>query len=999
MQDQSSSTASVEKPRPANRKKKIILTVLLVIICLVVLVIGLVPVWLSSSSGRSFIVNKVNQSGTGKLAIGDLSVGWLSGIDVADVSYSDQAAGMQVSVKRVSTEPHFLALLGGNVELGKTVIDKPVIEVALAPSTPKEPSAKASAAPEAKKESAGGLPIKMLDLTIKDGSVKVTSTSPGFQTVQLANIAAKVDIRPGDQKSDFNVAMDVESGGGKAGIKAGGSATGITQKSWHLTETTGDLNVQVTSLDLASLKGLLAAGGVQLDTAGTLNANITASVDNGSVKGVDIAVNGENLSVGGAALKGDTVKTSVFKVAGKVTSGKDGLTIQEAAVTADWLDITASGTIPTKAFSSADLLSPSSSYALKANVNCQVAKLLGQMPHMLGLKPGSQITSGRLVAGIDTAVTEGKRFISCDASIEDIQGIMDGKPVALSAPVKLAAKIVSDGKKPILDKGTFSASFGNIDCKGPFDNLDYTARLDLAALQSEAGRFVDLSGYSFAGKFDGTGNVAMNNGMVTATGKYTLANLDASIKGKQAVMQAVAIDHDVRYDSAKKVLSLNSVAVNADFGTLAVQKAQVTMGQTAAMELPVSAKIDFKKLMPLVATFGNLPKGMDLAGKLNAELTASQQGTVWHIVTRDVTVADFVMINPGYAPFVQKQLVAGFDGTVNPADASVSVRRLSLVCDAIKVNGNFDKTAAGTTSSLKGQLNTEYDLAAVSTLASPFVPGMTMKGSRKEDIVFSSIWPTAQSEKMMANMTAKAGLGFDEIKYMGMTFGKGDIAVTVDKGLLTIAPLSVPLNDGTLNFGATADFTKKPTFLVLSKPTAILNGIHITDEMVKFDKVKQYLNMIPVLGGASSISGTASLKCQEMMVPLGGAGAEAIVVAGTVDVNDLRANGTLLSGIGTALGRDIAAMTVMPTAFTLRDSVLKYNDAMKVLLAGETIEFRGWIGLNDKMDMAMTLPVRGTRVTVQLEGAASKPSFNLGKSVEKTILQSLPGILERGTKK
>jgi hypothetical protein len=297
-------------------------------------------------------------------------------------------------------------------------------------------------------------------------------------------------------------------------------------------------------------------------------------------------------------------------------------------------------------------------------------------------------------------------------------------------------------------------------------------------------------------------------------------------------------------------------------------------------------------------------------------------------------------------------------------------------------------------------MNAEYDLAALSTIASPYMPqGMTMKGVRKKDATFSSTWPTAEPKKMMANMTAKAGLGFDEVKYMGMTFGKADIAVNIDKGLMDIAPFSVPLNDGTLNFGATADFTKTPTFLVLSKPTAILNNIHITDEMVKFDKVKQYLNMIPVLGGARSISGTASLRCDELKVPMGGAGAEAIVVVGTVDVNDLRANGTLLSGIGTALGRDIAAMTVMPTGFVLRDSVMKYNDAMKVLVAGEIIEFRGWIGLNDKMDMSMTLPIKGTRVTIQLEGAASKPSFNLGKSVEKTILQSLPGILERGTRK
>jgi hypothetical protein len=997
MQDQNIPNTNASTPaKPVRKKRRIWLIVLLVLVAAIVVVVALAPVWVSSTSGRSFIVNKVNQSMTGKVGIGGLSVGWFSGIDVADLSFSDPAAGMQVSVKHFSTVPHYMALLSGDVELGKTVIEKPTIELTTGgPSkTPQTPAP--AKTPEAKKASAGGIPIKMLDLTITDGDIKITPAGSGARSVQFSNITAKVDIRPGDGKSDFNVAMNVQDGGEKADIKAAGSATGITKKGWRMTETTGDLNIEVKGLDLASLKELLDAAGVKMEAAGKLNANVTANIDNGDVKGIDVSVDGENLAIGGAVMKGDTVKTSKLKVVAKAATQGGMLDIKEAAITTDWLSVTATGSVPTKALSADDLLSPATNYTLKTNVTCNIAQILSQMPHIMGLKPGMQITGGKLTASAESATTEGKRFVSCSAAIEDVQGTMDGKPVALSAPVRLEAKIASDGKKPVLDKGTFSASFGSIDCKGPFDSLDYAAKLDLAALRSELSQFVDMGAYNFAGRFEGSGNVAMDKGNVATSGKASISDLVLSMKDKQVREAMITIDHDVKFDGGKKVLSLNTVALGADFGKVTVNKAEMTLGGAGSMQVPVSLQLDFKKLLPLAVAFGGVSKDMDLDGKLAAEITATQTGSIWHIVMQDATITDLAVTSPGQQPLSQKLVKASCDGTIDTKEQTYSFKKLSVVGEGlIKVDfSSLEKTTSGATSSMRGEMKAEYDLAAVTTLAAPYMPkGLVVKGARKQDVTFSSTWPTADSSKMLANLSGKTNLGFDEAHYKGMNMGQTNINVKFDKGFMTIEPFSTTLNKGTLSFAGTADFTKKPVFLVMPSAGPIITKVMIDDVIAQ--QLLEYLN--PVFANATNVSGIASLSLKELKIPLSGAGKEAMVIVGNFDVDSLNLNGGSLLGqlvsLCGAKNGSLVGMKIYPTDFTLRDSVIRYND-MKLTIEGNPIDFGGSIGLDKALDMTVTLPFKasGQRVALALKGTVDKPALDTGKLLE----QGLKSGLEEG---
>ena len=122
----------MENLSPRKSKKKWIFGVIGAVVILIVLMVALLPVYISSAGGRQMVVDKVNQSVDGKLSIADLSMGWFSGITLTDVSFADNKGGVSATVKHFSTQPHYSSIIFGDLSFGETVIDEPVIKIDLA---------------------------------------------------------------------------------------------------------------------------------------------------------------------------------------------------------------------------------------------------------------------------------------------------------------------------------------------------------------------------------------------------------------------------------------------------------------------------------------------------------------------------------------------------------------------------------------------------------------------------------------------------------------------------------------------------------------------------------------------------------------------------------------------------------------------------------------------------------------------------------------------------
>src|SRR5687767_10188970 len=86
---------------PKKKKKRRWLKVLLVIVALLVALVALLPTIVSSGPVESFVVGKVNDNLNGKLHVNDLSVGWLSGVDVNGLKVDDEQGRTILTLARL----------------------------------------------------------------------------------------------------------------------------------------------------------------------------------------------------------------------------------------------------------------------------------------------------------------------------------------------------------------------------------------------------------------------------------------------------------------------------------------------------------------------------------------------------------------------------------------------------------------------------------------------------------------------------------------------------------------------------------------------------------------------------------------------------------------------------------------------------------------------------------------------------------------------------------
>jgi hypothetical protein len=149
-----------------------------------------VPGFVSSEKGRMMILAKINSSIEGKIDFASLSMSWWRGVKVTDIGFNDGAGRISVKVKKITTKPHYSSILTGGLSLGETEVLEPRVEVNLAhPQVQKQQLSQ-----QEEKSRPIALPIKRVEMIVKDGDLKVTGR--GWETFEVAGINSKLTILP-----------------------------------------------------------------------------------------------------------------------------------------------------------------------------------------------------------------------------------------------------------------------------------------------------------------------------------------------------------------------------------------------------------------------------------------------------------------------------------------------------------------------------------------------------------------------------------------------------------------------------------------------------------------------------------------------------------------------------------------------------------------------------------------------------------------------------------
>ena len=316
---------------------------LIVLAIAVLAVLLIVPAYLSSDAGKKLVVSKLNDSLDGRIEVSDLSMGWLKGVRVEDLSFKDTAGLISVKIKNLKTKPSYLALLSGNLVLSNTEISKPDITMKF--ERGKESGILYASANEisSKNVKASDAGLTSIKLDIKGGNVAIAPQDNSQQAVVLKfqNIESKVDLKPAGKRSSFDVKMDIADGARSSKISAKGNLKTGKEKSWTLKGTSGEFVIKIDNLDLKSLSPLFALMDVEVDASGKLNADITANINDGVFEKLDAkaVLEGLEKSFDGKA----TVLDEPIKVEAKVSAKGKKIKIDKLDISSSFCQMTCSG--------------------------------------------------------------------------------------------------------------------------------------------------------------------------------------------------------------------------------------------------------------------------------------------------------------------------------------------------------------------------------------------------------------------------------------------------------------------------------------------------------------------------------------------------------------------------------------------------------------------------------------------------------------------------------
>lgn len=969
------------------------------------LVVLLLPVFLSSAMGREIVLARINDTINGQADFSALSAGWLKGIKVTDFSFNDNLGRTSVQVKQIATRPHYVSILTGNLSFGETIIDQPRIHINL--EDRREETVLRAEEPQL-------VPVKhksialVMDVAINNGNLRVTGSKG--QSVELSRINSKLNLRPPPEQTSFDVDMAVGEQEKRAAVSAAGRIKpGPVKTGWTFKGTTGDLTVEVDDLDLASLGPIFELAGVELEAKGRLSADLKSEVKDGRFEKLAATLEAENLDVTGTLLKGDRLRSGRFSIDVELTGQKQFVNVQNLQVDSDWFAARASGIAPTTFRSLAEFLTSGSDYSLSGTFDVDVEEVLSQMPHTFRVKEGMKVTSGKLSGNIEAS--SGK--LSGQANLVDLAGTVDGKKLALSEPVISRVLLTAEQDDIHLDKVDVSAAFAKIEATGSLEQVEYDGQVDLAKLQSELGQFISIGPYEMAGELWSKGQVSIKEDVIKAVGSSQVKNLRfSSVERVSASEPNANIAFAFAIDKTRNIVAVDSVEATTSLGAVSIKEAVVPLGgkATKPMELSVSAsEVNLQGLQPFAVLFASLPKDMQLAGTAESRVAVTSSKGIYRIQTDATRIKNFKLVSPGREPFQQGEVLFVFDAQVDPKQKAITVKELRLESPQIKIKkGEFKKSTESGKTRVQGQLDCEYDWSAISRVASAFLPqGLELQGQRETTVDFSSHYPHDEADKLLANLDTKTVLGFEKARYLGLNFGPTEVDIQVQKGLLKMAPFTTTVNKGRLSFAGEADFKQKPTILRTPGPIQIAKDVQINKETT--EKLLMYVN--PIFANVVNVSGVANFDCQRLAIPLAGAGKKDIEIAGTISMQKLHLQasdllGQILSVAGTALrGQE---MTIRPTKFILQDGFLRYDD-MQVDVGDNPVNFKGVIGLDKSLNMTVTLPytlqgrtVRvdresaGERISLPLKGTVDKPELDVGRLLEDQLRRRLEDQLRRG---
>ncbi|AQT70178.1 putative protein involved in outer membrane biogenesis [Anaerohalosphaera lusitana] len=652
------------------------------------------------------------------------------------------------------------------------------------------------------------------------------------------------------------------------------------------------------------------------------------------------------------------------------------------------------------------------------NVNVKDLDLSSLRP-LFALAGKDMQADGELNAELKTQIADGQiSQLLADARLANFSQVVQGKKTELAEPVTLKADVSTSEDKVIINSFDLQSSFAQAKLTGTAESIDYTANADLAATQDFATQFMEPGPYEFSGKLQASGNAQMGEKIFSTKGNTTVEGLvltktaaakDDQGESEQGAEQAeqqgplrteptnLKIAYDIVKDAEAQKLTVKSMQLETDpqIAVVTMRDSTLPVGEGyEGLDASVNAKANLAELAVFAKAFDMIPADMILRGNADSEIKMTGTEKLVTVSSSKTTVADLFVQKEGQEEkFEDPSVNVTFKAVLEPEQKTVNELEVDVESRYIDIDkGRVSQSVKNGQKQLEGEFVAAYDLEQITPLIQPFLPvPMKMSGKRQSNINFSTRYAMDESEEsnIFENLTGKANFGFDNASMMGMNFGKTDVNLDIQNGIMNIEPFETPVNDGMLRFAGVIDLTKKDKELRTPEPIQIVDKVNINDEMSA--EMLKFVN--PLFANQANISGIADFKAEQIVLPLGGGRENDINIAGTVAMSEVDMRATGLLGQISRLAKGVnGKIEVMPTDFTLQNGVLAY-DNMQVNLGDNPLNFGGKIGLDKTLDMTIVLPYTADfetvkvgeepdiRIPLPLSGTIDSPQLNVDKAL------------------
>lgn len=597
-------------------------------------VVWAAPWVIASTPLLGALVSRAAGDLNGSVTVGQASLGWLSPVELHDVTVADSSGKTVLRIQGARTEKSLLALLLNSRDLGKLRVEQPALELVLRDNGSNVEDILGKLLSHDQATTAARV---ALTLEVIDGSLTLRDTSSGGQW-NLRELNSVIAIATeATWPSEATVVAQLEQQGVRRPVQVNVSAQDVQTTDGELAST-GKIVAKADKFPLAAVQAVARRFVGDMVLAGELTTALELEWGTNPDGATSCRIGGEStieqLVFGGGVLSGDQLRLNRIHVPHKLQLQGDALTIEQVNVFCDVGEMALQATIPSvtalrQAASAQAWVDQLARCKTQLATTLDLAKLAPMLPRTLRVRDDTKITSGSVTLQVSTTTEPNKTLWFGVAQASRLVALHAGKELAWDKPLKINFSIQDESGRRSINNVQCVSDFLQIDLAGSVNDLRLSGSCDLNRLSGELGRFVDLGGIRLEGQ--GTGNVTLRHqptGLLDAAGQLSVQRFQlalpsyAPLSEEQLTLNVTAAL--TQQQGWPQGMQSGQLTLDAGGDRLLATLTQPIDALDLSTRWPLALQIQgttaswLRRLSPLFA----LPLGWDLNGQLQGSTSA-----------------------------------------------------------------------------------------------------------------------------------------------------------------------------------------------------------------------------------------------------------------------------------------------------------------------------------------------------------------------------------------